>query len=283
MVLPFLASFATLGRMKKVLDLVAEFPGMLIIHQKIPGREVGRHQHPEHEFFLPLQGEISVVYGQDVVKAGPGRMLYVPPELDHSFASSAQGSGERVIWLIDQKAWGQHVEAKFLPCSFPINSLAKELVFYLLLHQEAKGAKHFLSALIETLGDSLQAAQWEKNKLFSDHLSGRVADARVSRSIELIEQELGALSLGEVAKRSGLSLRNFNRLFLKETGLNPRDYLILRRVEKAKRLLRETRTTVTDIALEVGYSSLSKFIATFKRIEGVLPSDYRANLQKIVE
>lgn len=262
--------------MGKVLDLIAEFSEMVIIHQKIPGQEVGRHQHTEHEFFLPLQGEISVTYEETTVKAGPGRMLYVPPKLDHSFTSSSQGSGERVIWLIEPKIWGKHIRTKFLPCSFPINSLAKELVFFLLIHRQAQGAQYFIAALVESLKESLETAQLEKSALFSDHLSGRVNDNRIAHAMALIEQELVGISLGDLAKKCGLSLRNFNRLFLKETGMSPKDYIILRRVEKAKQLMRDTQMTITDISLEVGYNSLSKFISTFKRIAGVLPSDFRS-------
>lgn len=262
--------------MGKTRDLIAEFPGMLVIHQKIPGSEVGRHSHEEHEFFLPLQGEISVSYDGTTVKAGPGRMLYVPPNLDHSFTSSAQGSGERVIWLVENKVWKKHVESEFLPCAFAMNSLAKELIFYLLIHQKAKGSPFFISALIESLGESLASAQLKRKDIFSEHLAGRVKEERIARVLKVIDNELPSLKLSEVAEKSGLSLRNFNRLFLQETGLTPKDYLILRRVEKSKTLLRETRMTITDIALEVGYNSLSKFIATFKRIEGILPSDFRS-------
>jgi AraC family transcriptional regulator len=93
--------------------------------------------------------------------------------------------------------------------------------------------------------------------------------------MEVIEQNLSAMSLPEIAQQSGLSARNLNRLFLQEVGITPKDYLILRRVEKAKQLLRETKLTVTDISLEVGYNSLSKFIDTFKKNEGILPSDFR--------
>ena len=266
--------------MSKVHDIVAESPGIVILHQKIPGHEVGRHQHAEHEFFLPLQGEITVDYGKEAVRAGPGRMLYVPPNLDHSFSSSSQGSGERVIWLIDQKIWKPHVQTKFLPSAFPINSLAKELVFYLLIHREAPGAKYFISALIETLAESLQSTQLERSKLASEHISGRVVDERIKRSMEIIEEQFSSVSLAEVPRESGLSARNFNRLFLKETGLTPKDFLILRRIEKAKELLQNTRMTVTDISMEVGYNSLSKFIATFKKITGSLPSDYRTTFGK---
>lgn len=259
-------------------DIVAEFPGMLIIHQKIPSHEAGRHLHQEHEFFLPLQGEITVSYDGHTIKAGPGRMLYVPPDLDHSFSSSAQGSGERVIWLIEQKIWKKHVDKKFKPCSMPMNSLVKELLFYLLIYQDAKGKNHFISALIESLRDSLEATEFEKVNLFSDHIAGRAQDSRIKKALALVDDELASVSLGEIAKKSGLSLRNFNRLFLKECGLSPKDYIISRRIETSKRLLRETKMTVTDISLEVGYSSLSKFIETFKKNTGILPSDYR--LQK---
>lgn len=264
--------------MKIKTDLLAEFPGVVIIHQKIPSYEVGRHVHPEHEFFMPLQGEISVSYGNEVVKAGPGKMLYIPPDLDHSFSSSTQGSGERVICLIHKKTWNQHVNTPFSPSSFPINSLAKELVFYLLIHQEVQGLRYFLAALIESLGESLKSAQLEKLYVFSDHIAGKISDPRIQKAIQRIDEEMTSIVLTKLATQSGLSLRNLNRLFLKECGMTPKDFLILRRVERAKKLLKETQTTVTDISLEVGYNSLSKFITTFKKITGTLPSDFRKSL-----
>jgi AraC-like DNA-binding protein len=257
------------------MDLTAEFPGIVIIHQKIPSREVGRHEHKEHEFFLPLQGDISVQFDDVTVKAGPGRMLYVPPNLDHSFSSTAQGSGERVIWLIDDKLWRRHAKEEFKATSMPLNSLVKELLFYLLIHQKADGAQFFVSALAESLVESLESAHLKGSPVFSTHLSGKVLDERVRKSIELIDTNLSELSLAEIAKKSGLSARNFNRLFIMDVGVTPKDYLILRRIEKAKELLKETKMTVTDISMEVGYNSLSKFIGTFKKIEGALPSDFR--------
>lgn len=255
-------------------DIIAEFKGIVIIHQKIPGHEVGRHSHDEHEFFLPLQGEITVQYGATTVKAGPGRMLYVPPKLDHSFSSSSIGSGERVIWLIEPKIWKQHVSTKFEATSLPINSLAKEILFYLLIHQKAQGAKFFISALIEALAESLIGARITENTIYINYIGGKLKDERIRKSVHLINENLN-ISMPEVARLSGLSQRNFSRLFLQEAGLTPKDYLILKRIDKAKTLLKETRMTITDISFEVGYSSLSKFIETFRKIEGILPSDFR--------
>ncbi len=266
--------------MKPHHDLLTEFPGLIILHQKIPASQVGRHQHEEHEFFLPLQGEISITAEGKTIKAGPGKMLYVPPDFDHSFSSSAQGSGERLIWLISKKAWNQHSSENFSTCAFSANSLAKELLFYLLINKKAEGFRFFTAALIETLKESLNSAQIQKQKIHLEHLQGKVLDPRIQEALQIIENDLGALSFTEVAKKSGLSSRNFSRLFLKETGITPKDYLILARIEKAKTLLQDSRLTITDIALEVGYNSLSKFIGTFKRIEGILPSDFRRRAGK---
>ncbi|MGZ3793165.1 MAG: helix-turn-helix domain-containing protein [Bdellovibrio sp.] len=260
---------------RQTTDTIAEFPGLLVIHQKIPGNEVGRHSHGEHEFFLPLQGEIKVQYEEKTVKAGPGRMLYVPPKLDHSFSSTAQGSGERVILLIENKLWQKHAKAQYNPTSLATNSLAKEIIFYLLIHQKAHGVKYFISALIETLVEALTGAQITENRLFVEHIQGKLSDERIRKSAQLINENLAEVSISEIAKQSGLSQRNFSRLFIKETGMTPKDYLILQRIEKAKSLLKETRLTITDISLEVGYNSLSKFIETFRKIEGILPSDFR--------
>jgi AraC-like DNA-binding protein len=149
------------------------------------------------------------------------------------------------------------------------------LVFYLLIHRQSAGTKYFVSALIETLSESLAAAQEGRMSLESCHLAGKVADARIRRAIEAMEASLDSVSLADLARKCGISERNFHRLFHKETGIGPKDFLVRRRIEKAKRLLRKSKLTITDIAGEVGYQSLSKFIATFKRVEGLLPSDYR--------
>lgn len=261
--------------MNKTRDIIIKMPGLTLIHQKIQGYVVGRHEHGDHEFFMPLQGEISITANETTIKAGPGRMLYVPPDLDHSFSSIAKGSGERLIWLVDQKSWKKQITTQFQPCVMPINTLAKELLFYLLIHPKSEGQHFFISALIETLGDSLRSTQFHQMNRSLDHISGKIDDPRIIKALSVIDENLNSLQLSEVAQKSGLSARNFNRLFLKNVGLTPKDYLILQRVEIAKQLLKKTKLTVTDISLEVGYNSLSKFIGTFKKVTGILPSDFR--------
>ena len=261
--------------MKKGHDILLSLPGLKIIHHKVPGKEMGSHHHDEHEFFLPLAGEIVIGYEGKKFNAGPGKMLYVPPKIEHSFSSSTLGTGERVICLIDDSLWRKHGEKNFPITVFPSSTLAKELLFYLLLKRQIKGQKYFISALLESFVDSIESSGIANAGIELTHLMGKINDERILKSMKIMNEKLETDSLSIVAKNSGMSLRNFNRIFLKTTGLTPKEYLQMKRMDKARSLLMKSNHTITDIALKVGFNSISKFIEAFKKIEGKLPSDYR--------
>jgi AraC family transcriptional regulator len=82
-------------------------------------------------------------------------------------------------------------------------------------------------------------------------------------------------NLGRLAARAGLSKFYFNRLFKSATGVSPSRYHINLRMDAAKRLLRETKKTVIEIALDVGYSNPSHFAQLFRKETGLSPSNYR--------
>jgi len=82
-------------------------------------------------------------------------------------------------------------------------------------------------------------------------------------------------NLDRLAAQAGLSKFYFNRLFKSAMGMSPSRYHINLRVDEAKRLLRETKKTVVDVALDVGYANPSHFAQLFRRETGLAPSDYR--------
>ena len=79
-----------------------------------------------------------------------------------------------------------------------------------------------------------------------------------------------------VASVAHLSEAHFIRSFRATFGETPHRYLQRRRVERAMFLLRETDRSVTDICLDVGFTSLGTFSRTFRDIVGESPSAYRA-------
>ncbi len=83
------------------------------------------------------------------------------------------------------------------------------------------------------------------------------------------------LDVPTLARIAHVSEAHFIRTFRATFGETPNRYLQRRRVERAMFLLRSTSRSVTDICLDVGFSSLGTFSRTFREIVGVAPAAYR--------
>jgi AraC-like DNA-binding protein len=75
----------------------------------------------------------------------------------------------------------------------------------------------------------------------------------------------------------GLSYRQLSRHFVNETGMSPKAYQLQVRLREAKRLLRNTGMTLSDVAYELGFSSLQHFSTAFRREYDMTPGCYRRN------
>jgi transcriptional regulator GlxA family with amidase domain len=78
-----------------------------------------------------------------------------------------------------------------------------------------------------------------------------------------------------LARVSGVSEAHFARSFKQAFGVPPHRYLLTRRVERAKALLRDTDLSITEIAFETGWASLGTFGRTFRDITGESPGTIR--------
>ena len=83
------------------------------------------------------------------------------------------------------------------------------------------------------------------------------------------------LDVPTLAGIAGISEAHFIRTFRATFGETPHRYLQRRRVERSMFLLCETNRSVTDICLDVGFTSLGTFSRTFRKIVGVSPAMYR--------
>jgi AraC-like DNA-binding protein len=98
----------------------------------------------------------------------------------------------------------------------------------------------------------------------------------VERVISSIRGRLDeSISLTQMAAIAYMSPYHFNRTFRQVTGVPPRRFLSALRVEAATRMLLNTDNSVTDICLDVGYSSLGTFIRRFSGVLGISPLKLR--------
>lgn len=82
-----------------------------------------------------------------------------------------------------------------------------------------------------------------------------------------------------LASVSGVSEAHFARSFKDAFGVPPHRYLLTRRIERAKALLRDTDMPIIDIMMETGWQSLGTFGRVFRDITGQSPSELRASEQ----
>jgi AraC family transcriptional regulator len=105
---------------------------------------------------------------------------------------------------------------------------------------------------------------------------GTLSRGRLRAVIEYIEEHLDAgPSLEQLAVVARLSPYHFARQFKTATGLPPHQFVILRRVERAKQLLQGGELSLAEVAAHAGFSGQSVFCLHFKRLVGVTPRQFR--------
>ena len=91
-----------------------------------------------------------------------------------------------------------------------------------------------------------------------------------------------SFSIDQMADAACLSASQFRRLFHEQTGQSPHDYLVRRRVECSKEMLKESKKSITDIAMDMGFASSAHFASVFRRFVGIAPLQFREQ-QKTVK
>jgi AraC family transcriptional regulator len=106
---------------------------------------------------------------------------------------------------------------------------------------------------------------------------GALPRGRLRAVVEYVEEHLDAgLTLGQLAVVARLSPYHFARLFKQATGLPPHQFVIMRRVERARLLLQQdSGLSLAEVAADVGFSDQSQFTRHFKRVIGVTPGRFR--------
>lgn len=107
------------------------------------------------------------------------------------------------------------------------------------------------------------------------------SDEAVQQAQAYIEQEYPSkISFESLSSSLHIGRRNFDRRFIKATGITPLDYLQRVRIEAAKKTLESTRKTVNEVMYEVGYNDTKAFREVFVRVTGMSPLEYKAKYNR---
>ncbi len=219
------------------------------------------HSHDFHQLVLPLVGTVDIDTGRHQGRAAPGQCIITLADDEHRFAPE-KGSCFLVADLEELPSNMQSLQDSFVRVSAPMQAFC---------HFAQKQLEHQVSPTLEQqLGEWFVVLMAEQSFLAT-------MDPRIARVVEYLDRDPGVSpALSELASVACLSLSQLKTLFRQETGQTPGQYLLARRMEKAKALLVHTDYPVSLIAGQVGYQDPSAFSHRFTCYFGFSPRKLRS-------
>lgn len=179
------------------------------------------------------------------------------------------------------------VEMLFHLCNYIVTeAMEKNLAILMGIHQNNKTAEsvdliqyptstleHFRSSLNRVITNAnLQEVSFEQNETKTDLLKPAIEYMKSHQNENI--------TLSKMAALCHISPSYFSRLFNKQMGEGFSNYLNRQKVNYSKSVLEKTNRSISEIALEAGFSDAAHFIRTFKKYEGVTPARYRQYLER---
>jgi AraC-like DNA-binding protein len=260
---------------------------LLGVHNQPFAREgLSPHRHDgAMEIVYLVRGELVFhVAGRDYAMKG-GDVFWTHPDEEHSSSQKTYGKSliywmqlrlpERpaaILTLDAAHGWPLVEGLRSLPLRVfkgtrRIKSVLEEAL--LLAEQPASplGRLGLAGRLVEALRIITECARQRASPQVSEDIQGalRLLDARGDEP----------LSIGELAKAAYLSESRFKAKFREQLGMPPWEYMLRRRVERARKLLAEENLSVTEVAHRLGFSSSQYFATVFRRFTLQRPSSVR--------
>lgn len=248
------------------------------------------HWHTPIEIIMPIENDYEVTGKNESYILHEGDILLINSGVVHGMPSVIRG--ERLILQVDIAMLHNVADIESTLSTIPqlllltasnapaIHTRLKELM--LAIYQEYFSGSLLISAAIYYRVIEMMVLVCRE---FTGMRSNE--DSALSKQKEYTEKFMMVcdyihehctedLCLDDVAALAGFSKYHFSRLFKNFTGLSFYKYLNKKRIEQAEKLLVDPALSITEVALQSGFSSLSSFIRMFKLIKDCTPTEFRS-------
>ncbi len=252
-----------------------------------------------------IRGNVDTV----IVAGGPGtpaaaadqRLLAWLRRRDHTTSRMASVCSGSFILAEAGLLDGKHAATHWSECAtmarlYPSITVEPDPIFvrdgkYITSAGVTAGMDLALALVEEDLGRdvALRVARWMVlfvhrpggQSQFSAQLASQTADRAPLRDVQqfVSEHPEADLSVASLARRAAMSERNFARVFAREIGTTPAEYVERARVEVARRLLEQSSLGLDAVALAAGFGTSETLRRSFHRQLNVAPSDYRSRFR----
>ena len=237
-----------------------------------------KHQHDEYEFIIPLT-TIPLLYYSNSNYIGEVGFIYpVNPYVEHGLDVDLHS---RVISITVKKEYIEKLKEKYGYGGhyFYTRFMYKNTLINAIKTFEEEYRKKPNNPLLDKLADSITSTliKYGLQSGQDNRRPAREYAKHMKQILLYIEDNYKdpELTIEKLANYSGYSLAYFTKAFKKYMHDTPIMHLNKRRISEAKILLNDKNLELKDIAQKVGYKNLSTFTEAFKRIMGIVPSEYR--------
>lgn len=232
---------------------------------------VKREQLDFYSLIYVLEGKIEIEYEGEKIVVGDKEAAILDFRRPHSYRVVSDrldkwemvfnGNVTEAYYRLITSSWGW---------KFRVGGIVKESIRRLMDELESPTpSDHYVSMLIHTILSGIV----ERNKV---KLSPVIEEA-ITYIYENYEKPL---QVGEIADHVALSRYYFSRLFKKESGRSPNEYLAEVRINAAKKFLSEKDLSITEIAENCGFVNTSHFSRFFREKTGQTPAAFRKTFRE---
>ena len=243
------------------------------------------HAHPSYLFILPFNEQIAFQIGKRLVPTQPKMLLALSPDIPHKEVP-ADRFPRYIAIFIDKDFFSEQLSqyhkthdiffnGDFIPIQPNLMVTVKEFILEA-DNQMAGSETVLLAASLKICHIIIRSLLGIKEH--NDKISRRL---EIDLTIEYMHSNLDKkITVEELAKIANMSLSHYTRTFKKETGQSSISYLNQIRLERVKRLLLEGGKSITEIALECGFSSSAYLSYAFFHKYKLSPTDFQKSFVK---
>ena len=255
----------------------------VLLYDNNEDEEYPLHWHNAIEIIMPLTNGFEAVCAGKNYKLSERNILIIPGGTLHNLKAQ---SGRRIIFLCDNNSLAANpaLSELYSVLSEPVlinsdydkeflkslNHILEEI--YVLYSNYTDITEVYIYIKLVTLLARIK--EYQLNEIKYDD-GGKYVD-KFNLILKYIEQNYANdITLEKLADIAGYSPYHFSRTFKKYSNTTFINFLNRRRIKAAELLLLESGSSITDVAMQVGFASLTTFNRVFKSINGCTPSEYK--------
>lgn len=259
--------------LKQVIASVDQHPGSILVWRQQTEQRLPSHQHDKAQLLLVFGGIAYLQTRERDFYIPSNHYLWIPKNYPHNLMFNTQDLHIINIYFPGKSSGGFYNEMGI----YPVSKLLSEMLSF---SEKWQGNYFKGSWEFEFLNTLKHLLPKENLKKFSIQLP-TTDDQRLNTILDRLRIALNEnITLEETAKQSGISVRSLTRLFQTKLQITFIQYVKMLRIIRAIELIKDGNLNMTDIAYEVGYSSIAAFSNNFQQLTNMRPTEFKAMSSK---